>query len=108
MKGKLIKREKGYVLISEDGTQPLGSTLSKAEGRKLSLNNCLVIERDYDLEDLATNAADNYDSSGNWHVEIVEQCLDPTCDGVNRKGECITTGKPKLDADGCLILKRIK
>ena len=42
-----------------------------------------------------------------WDVEIIEQCLDPTCDGVNRKGECITTGKPKLDADGCLILKRI-
>ena len=42
-----------------------------------------------------------------WDVEIVEQCLDPTCDGVNRKGECITTGKPKLDADGCLILKRL-
>lgn len=42
-----------------------------------------------------------------WDVEVVEECLDPTCDGVNRKGECITTGKPKLDADGCLILKRL-
>jgi hypothetical protein len=40
-----------------------------------------------------------------WDVEILEECLDPTCDGLNRKGECITTGKPKLDADGCLILK---
>jgi hypothetical protein len=42
-----------------------------------------------------------------WEVEILEECLDPTCDGVNRKGECITTGKPKLDSDGCLILKKI-
>ena len=42
-----------------------------------------------------------------WDVEVVEECLDPTCDGVNRKGECITTGKPKLDFNGCLILKRI-
>lgn len=42
-----------------------------------------------------------------WDVEIVEQCLDSTCDGINRKGECITTGKPKLDADGCLILRKI-
>ena len=42
-----------------------------------------------------------------WDVEVVEECLDPTCDGVNRKGECITTGKPKLDEEGCLILKRI-
>jgi hypothetical protein len=42
-----------------------------------------------------------------WDVEIVEECLDPTCDGVNRKGECITTGNPKLDSDGCLILRKI-
>ena len=41
-----------------------------------------------------------------WDVEIIEECLDKDCDGLNRKGECITTGKTKLDADGCLILKR--
>jgi len=39
-------------------------------------------------------------------VEIEMQCLDPTCDGVNRKGECITTGKPKLDSEKYIILKR--
>lgn len=43
-----------------------------------------------------------------WDVEIVEECLDKNCDGINRKGECITTGKPKHDTDGCLILKRVK
>jgi hypothetical protein len=43
-----------------------------------------------------------------WDVEIVEECLDKNCDGINKKGECITTGKPKHDADGCLILKRVK
>jgi hypothetical protein len=42
-----------------------------------------------------------------WDVEIIEECLDKDCDGVDRKGDCITTGKPKLDAEGCLILKRI-
>lgn len=42
-----------------------------------------------------------------WDVEVVEQCLDPNCDGINRKGDCVTTGKLKLDADGCLILKRV-
>ena len=41
-----------------------------------------------------------------WEVEIVEQCLDSTCDVVNKKGECITTGKPLLDTEGNLILKR--
>ena len=43
-----------------------------------------------------------------WGVEVVEECLDKNCDGINRKGECITTGKPKLDEEGCLILKRVK
>jgi hypothetical protein len=42
-----------------------------------------------------------------WDVEIVEECLDKNCDGINKKGECITTGIPKLDDEGCLILKKI-
>ena len=42
-----------------------------------------------------------------WDVEIVEECLDKNCDGINKKGECITTGKPKLDKEGCLILKKL-
>jgi hypothetical protein len=40
-------------------------------------------------------------------VEIEMQCLDPTCDGINRKGICIPGDKPKLDPEGCLILKRV-
>ena len=42
-----------------------------------------------------------------WDVDILEECLDKNCDGINKKGECITTGKPKIDEDGYLILKRI-
>jgi len=42
-----------------------------------------------------------------WDVEIVEECLDKNCDGINKKGVCITTGKPKLDEEGCLILKKL-
>ena len=40
-------------------------------------------------------------------VEIEMQCLDPTCDGINIKGICIPGDKPKLDSEGCLILKKI-
>jgi len=40
-------------------------------------------------------------------VEIVMECLDPTCDGVNRKGCCIPGDKPKLDSSGCLILRKL-
>ena len=40
-------------------------------------------------------------------VEFEMQCLDPTCDGVNKKGVCIPGNKPKLDENGCLILKKV-
>jgi hypothetical protein len=33
------------------------------------------------------------------------QCLDPNCDGINRKSNCIESNKPKLDKNGNLILK---
>ena len=33
------------------------------------------------------------------------QCIDPNCDGINKKGCCIPSNKPKLDKDGCLIFK---
>lgn len=42
-----------------------------------------------------------------WNVEIIEECLDKDCDGVNRKGNCISTGKPRLDEHNCIILRRI-
>jgi hypothetical protein len=41
-----------------------------------------------------------------WDVEIERQCLDPNCDGINRKGCCIPGDKPKIDSEGCLILKK--
>ena len=40
-------------------------------------------------------------------VEIVMECLDPNCDGIDKKGVCIPGDKPKLDSEGCLILKKI-
>ena len=39
-------------------------------------------------------------------VEIERQCLDPNCDGVNRKGCCIPGDKPRINAEGYLILKK--
>jgi hypothetical protein len=40
-------------------------------------------------------------------VEIEMECLDPNCDGVDKKGVCIPGDKPKLDSEGCLILKHV-
>jgi hypothetical protein len=42
-----------------------------------------------------------------WDVEIEMECLDPNCDGIDKKGVCIPGDKPKLDSEGCLILKKI-
>ena len=39
-------------------------------------------------------------------VEIEMECLDPNCDGIDKKGVCIPGDKPKLDSEGCLILKK--
>jgi len=40
-------------------------------------------------------------------VEIDMECLDPNCDGINKKGVCIPGDKPKLDSEGCLILRKL-
>jgi hypothetical protein len=115
MKTKLIKTKVNYILEDDKGVV-IASTSLKKDGLALSLKNCQVIEltnlnEKYVLEVNGEGWDDHlYRGSRKqteWDVEIVEECLDPTCDGVNRKGECITTGKPKLDSDGCLILRKI-
>lgn len=40
-------------------------------------------------------------------VEILMQCIDPNCDSLNRKGCCIPGDKPRINAEGYLILKKI-
>lgn len=67
MKVKLIKTGKEYLLKGLKG-ETLAISSGSTKGRMLSLSNCQAIERGYDLEELAASAADNYDSSGNWHV----------------------------------------
>ena len=39
-------------------------------------------------------------------VEILMQCIDPNCDSLNRKGCCIPGDKPRINAEGYLILKK--
>lgn len=94
MKAKLIKTSNGIYDLFED-TRFI-STTDSPDGtvNKLSIKNCQAIEEQESNKTI-------------WAVEIIEECLDKDCDGVDRKGDCITTGKPKLDADGCLILKKI-
>ena len=59
------------------------------------------------LDNLSTNDIIKSLKQTEWDVEILEECLDKNCDGINKKGVCIPGDKPKLDENGCLTLKRI-
>ena len=69
----------------------IGSTWG--EGDKLSLENCEAIEKEY--EDFL---------SWDMNVEVV---MEHIIQLKKRAGGLTNMGKPKLDSDGCLILKRI-
>ena len=135
MKAILSKEAGGYDLyrIDEDGKRVTFASTQDYK-HKLSLKNCQAIKNGYDLDELLDNITPKDGTTGNisqrigfvkgfqkalelikhrlpeeteWDVEIERQCLDPNCDGINRKGNCIPGDKPKLDADGYLILKRV-
>lgn len=101
---KLIKTQDGYIL--EDAKKnTIGQTFGKFKGKKLSIKNCQEIERGYDLDELVNE----------WNVKIETQrkVVSSKVIGSNPKikgsGDVIKSYEtvPKLDADGCLILKRI-
>lgn len=104
---KLIKTQDGYIL--EDAKKnTIGQTFGKFKGKKLSLKNCQTIESGYDLDELEVILNE-------WNVKIETQrkVVSRRVIGSNPKikgsGDVIKSYEtvPKLDADGCLILKRI-
>lgn len=137
MKAKLVKHESGYILYDEDnitiGAEP--NVLSSDVFSKLSIKNCQAIEHGYDLDELADNygfrvpydgTKDFYDLDAikhykagfqkalelmkhrlseetEWDVEV-EMELDVD---TSKLFGAIYGQKSKLDADGCLIFKRI-
>lgn len=120
MKAKLNKVDNGYVLLVDN-------IMHATDNDKLSKQNCDDIFRVTDVDKLAKNEyLDGYDNTEMCRiafkdgfnkamelyqpteidVEIVMECLDPNCDGINKKGVCIPGDKPNLDSSGNLILKR--
>jgi hypothetical protein len=102
MKAKLIKTEKGYYIDtgSFDGIH-LACYPHDVTKQRLSLKNC---------EEIFWGL---YDTEMDVEVEM-KKVKDETkivgaVKGVKGSGNKITTYKsvPKLDADGCLILKRV-
>ena len=116
MKAKLSKRPDGLYFLNDEFRNLMYV--------KLSLKNCQAIEQnspneEYVLEVYGEGWDDHlYKGSrkkNEWDVEVeMEKVKDETkiigsVKGVKGSGHKITTYKsvPKLDADGCLILKKI-
>ncbi len=130
---ELVKRKDRYDLYADDGRK-IASTSPNPMG-KLSLKNCQAIERGYDLDELLNNITPKNSTTGNiserigfvkgfqkalelmehrlseeteWDVEIEMKrsqfIVDKLLRNDIKNGFNYTT---KLDADGCLILKKI-
>jgi hypothetical protein len=132
MKGKLIKTDVNYLLEDDKGVV-VASTSTKEGINGLTKQNCDEIFGVVDVEKLAEESKNEYVKRFNnisksdymngfeegfnkamelyqpteIEVEIEMECLDPNCDGINKKGVCIPGDKPKLDSNECLILKKL-
>ncbi len=84
---KLAKQEFDRPYIVYMGTD---LTPAYQDGFKIGFNKAMELYQPTEIE-----------------VEVVMQCIDPNCDSLNRKGCCIPGDKPRIDAEGCLILKKI-
>ena len=127
--GKLIKTGNDYLFRDTNG-EVLAITNGTIEGRKLSKQNCDEIFGVVDVIDVVykqvrngfdgvidsfteafakecINRAMKLYQPTEIEVEIEMECLDPNCDGINKKGVCIPGDKPKIDSNGCLILKKL-
>ena len=129
MKGKLIKTDVNYLLEDDKGVV-VASTSTKEGINGLSKQNCDEIFGVVDVIDVVykqvrngfdgdidsfteafakecINRAMKLYQPTEIEVKIEMECLDPNCDGINKKGVCIPGDKPKLDENGCLILKKL-
>ena len=134
MKGKLIKDHNEYALIDDEGfviaTTDITMIKHSSSKEKLSKQNCdeifgvvYVIDVVYKqvrngfdgvidsfteafAKECINRAMKLYQPT-EIEVKIEMECLDPNCDGINKKGVCIPGDKPKLDSEGCLIIKKI-
>jgi hypothetical protein len=127
--GKLIKTDVNYLLEDDKGVV-VASTSTKEGINGLSKQNCDEIFGVVDVIDVVykqvrngfdgdidsfteafakecINRAMKLYQPTEIEVEIEMECLDPNCDGINKKGVCIHGDKPKIDSNGCLILKKL-
>ena len=122
MRAKLIKRDDDFYSLKVDGIVMATSNGMLVDYR-LSLKNCQSVELGVDLDTLVLS----FYPKTEWGVEIVMEIVSCECgmqysankvrscwnskqiDTNPEKFKCVKSGtEPKLDENGCLILKRIK
>ena len=97
MRAKLIKRDVNFYSLKVDGIVMATSNGMLVDYR-LSLKNCQSVELGVDLDTLVLS----FYPKTEWGVEIVMG------DSIGIGDKYTPDTKPKLDENGCLILKRIK
>ena len=99
------------VIEDEVNDEPVKKKVSKPKMKETAVE-LLLSMLDYNQQMLGTKEIiekakeiEKEQIRNSYLTEIEMQCIDPNCDGVNRKGICIPSNKPKLDSEGCLIFK---
>lgn len=123
MKAKLIKTEVNYILEDDKGVVIAATSLNK-EGLSLSLKNCQSIESDAPYEEYVLEVhGEGWDDhlyrgkrrQTEWVVKVEMRRIIGSYTTVGSESKVKGSGNriphfksvPKLDAEGCLILKRI-
>jgi hypothetical protein len=99
------------VIEDEVNDEPVKKKVSKPKMKETAVE-WLLSMLDYNQQMLGTKEIiekakkiEKEQIRNSYLTEIEMQCIDPNCDGVNKKGCCIPSNKPKLDSEGCLIFK---
>jgi acetoacetate decarboxylase len=99
------------VIEDEVNDEPVKKKVSKPKIKETAVE-WLLSMLDYNQQMLGTKEIiekakeiEREQIRNSYLTEIEMQCIDPNCDGINKKGICIPSNKPKLDSEGCLIFK---
>ena len=99
------------VIEDEVNDEPVKKKVSKPKMKETAVE-WLLSMLDYNQQMLGTKEIiekakeiEKEQIRNSYLTEIEMQCIDPNCDGINKKGCCIPSNKPILDSEGCLIFK---
>jgi acetoacetate decarboxylase len=99
------------VIEDEVNDKPVKKKVSKPKMKETAVE-WLLSMLDYNQQMLGTKEIiekakeiEKEQIRNSYLTQFEMQCIDPNCDGINKKGCCIPSNKPILDSEGCLIFK---